>query len=72
MNIFLSNVTYLLGVKKHSWYWLSKQTGIPQSTLSYFRSKCAKDITLSSAIKIAEVLNVSLDVLVHKDLKTDG
>lgn len=59
----VSNIEYLLKTKKMSWYRLSKLTGIHESSLHDFRYQRKQDITLETAVKIAKVLEVSLDAL---------
>lgn len=69
MNYFLKNVTYLLHYKNTSWYQLSKETGIPESSLADYRKKRKRDIKLEDAIKIANSLEHSIDDLVNTDLE---
>lgn len=69
MNHFLKNVTYLLHDQNKSWYQLSKETGIPESSLADYRNQRKKDIKLEDAIKIANSLNRTIDDLVNTDLK---
>lgn len=60
----LDNIEYLLKKDRRTWYWLSKETGIPDSSLRYYRAQRKKDITLETAVKIANALGVSLNDLV--------
>lgn len=69
MNYFLKNVTHLLHYKNMSWYQLSKETGIPESSLADYRKKRKNDIKLEDADKIAKVLKKQIDDLVNTDLE---
>lgn len=69
MNYFLKNVTHLLHYKNMSWYQLSKETGIPESSLADYRKKRKNDIKLEDANKIAKVLKKQIDDLVNTDLE---
>lgn len=69
MNYFLKNVTHLLNYKNMSWYQLSKETGIPESSLADYRKKRKNDIKLEDANKIAKVLKKQIDDLVNIDLE---
>lgn len=69
MNYFLKNVMYLLHYKNMSWYQLSKETGIPESSLADYRKYRKKDIKLEDANKIAKVLKKQIDDLVNTDLE---
>lgn len=58
------NIEKILIKKNMSWYQLSKQTGIPESSLADYRHRRKKDITLNAAILIANALETDLNTLV--------
>lgn len=69
MNYFLKNVIHLLHCKNMSWYQLSKETGIPESSLADYHKKRKNDIKIEDANKIAKVLKKQIDDLVNIDLE---
>lgn len=64
LDIFLDNVRKLLGDKSN--YWLSKESGVTQGTLSRLMNKTINP-TLDSIVRIAKALKVS-----PADLLTDN
>lgn len=69
MNYFFKNVTYLLHYKNMSWYQLSKETGIPESSLADYCKKRKRDIKLEDANRIAKALKKQIDDLINIDLE---
>lgn len=66
MNNICKNIELILKEKNMSWFQLSKLTGISQSTFSDFKKGRQNDILFSTAIKIADALEVSLDELADR------
>jgi len=54
-------ITQQLNRKNKSWYWLSKNSGIPLGTLYPIKSGARTQVTFSTMEKIADALDVSLD-----------
>jgi transcriptional regulator with XRE-family HTH domain len=71
MNMFLENVDELLKQKGKRRTWISGQTGIALSTINSWFSK---DILprVDDALKVAQILNVSLDYLITGKGKPAG
>ncbi|QNQ83806.1 helix-turn-helix transcriptional regulator [Lactobacillus sp. PV037] len=61
----IQKVKEILRDKNKSFYWLSKQTGIPTSTLGNYVN--GAEVPWKNACKIADALNVKLD-----DLREDN
>lgn len=57
----IKKVRKILEEEGHSFYWLSKETGISESTLQNYRN--GTQVTWDNACKIADALGVSLDNL---------
>lgn len=56
--------------KSLSNYEISRRTGIAQSRLSEFESGKHTDLRISTVMKLADALDVSLDDLVEKKVKS--
>lgn len=57
----IEQVMKILKDEGHSFYWLSKEMNIPESTLQNYRN--GTQVTWNNACKIADALHVSLDEL---------
>lgn len=69
---FTEKLDILLKSNKMNKNMLSKETGIPYTTIDSFYKKGADNIKLSNLKKIADYFDVSLDYLVDDNIPTDA